>query len=409
MPLTLKQIENASPKNKPYKLADSGGLCLLVNPTGAKLWRWRYRYAGKEKMMALGEFPIVTLKDVRDRHFEAKRTLSSGVDPMAERKAEAAAKQEEIKTKQREAESSFKNIALDWWAWWSIGKSSRHAATVMARLEADVFPAIGHLFIETVETRHVRQIVLTIEERGARDVAKRAHEVVGQIFRFALARGLATRNPAAEFKPRDILAATKTENYARVEAKELPELLVKMEEYNGDALTRLAMKLMAYTFVRTSEEIEAPWTEFNLGEARWVIPPERMKMDTPHIVPLARQAVEVLRALKLLTGSSKYILPGAIDKNKPMSNNTILYALYRLGYRGRMTGHGFRGLASTILHENGFEEAHIELQLAHMKRDKVAAAYNHARYLKQRADMMQWWADYLDEQLMKGRSSQLSA
>ena len=409
MPLTLKQIENASPKNKPYKLTDSGGLCLLINPSGAKLWRWRYRYAGKEKMMAFGEFPIVSLKDVRERHFEAKRTLSSGIDPMAERKAEATAKQEEIKTKQREAESSFRNIALDWWAWWSIGKSSRHAATVMARLEADIFPAIGHLYIETVETRHVRQIVLTIEERGARDVAKRAHEVIGQIFRFAIARGRATRNPAAEFKPRDILAATKTENYARVEAKELPELLVKIDEYKGDALTRLAMKLMAYTFVRTSEEIEAPWTEFSLDEARWVIPPERMKMDTPHIVPLARQAVDVLRALKLLNGSSKYILPGAIDKKKPMSNNTILYALYRLGYRGRMTGHGFRGLASTILHENGFDEAHIELQLAHMKRDKVAAAYNHAKYLKQRAGMMQWWADYLDEQLAKGRSRLLSA
>lgn len=405
MPLTLKQIENASPKNKPYKLADSGGLCLLVTPTGAKLWRWRYRFDGKEKMMALGEFPIVTLKDVRERHYEARKTLSSGVDPMAERKAEAAAKQEEIKAQQREAESSFENVASKWWVWWSVGKSPRHAETVMNRLKADVYPAFGHKAIEAVSAADIREAMLTIERRDARDVAKRAHETVSQIFRYAIARDIASRNPAADFKPRDILAAVQTENHARVEAKELPELLVKMDEYNGDALTRLAMKLMAYTFVRTSEEIEAPWTEFNLDEAKWVIPPDRMKMDTPHIVPLSHQAVGVLRALKLLTGHGKYVLPGAIDKKKPMSNNTILYALYRLGYRGRMTGHGFRGLASTILHENGFEEAHIELQLAHMKRDKVAAAYNHAKYLKQRIEMMQWWADYLDQQLEKGRAA----
>jgi integrase len=163
------------------------------------------------------------------------------------------------------------------------------------------------------------------------------------------------------------------------------------------------MKLMAYTFVRTSELIEAPWTELDLDEARWTIPAERMKMDTPHVVPLSRQGVEVLRALKLLTGNGRLVFPGAKDKKKPMSNNTILYALYRLGYRDRMNGHGFRGLASTILHENGFEEAHIELQLAHMKRNKVAAAYNHAKYLKQRTAMMQWWADYLDVQLAMSR------
>jgi integrase len=229
------------------------------------------------------------------------------------------------------------------------------------------------------------------------------HETISQIFRFAIARDLATRNPAADFKPRDILAEARTENRARVDASELPELLAKMDDYNGDAITRFAMKLMAYTFVRTSEEIEAPWTEFDLDNARWTIPPERMKMDTPHIVPLSRQALEVLRALKLLTGNGRLAFPGANDRNKSMSNNTILYALYRLGYRDRMTGHGFRGLASTILNENGFDETHIELQLAHMKRNKVAAAYNHAKYLKQRTAMMQWWADYLDAQLAKGR------
>ena len=250
--------------------------------------------------------------------------------------------------------------------------------------------------------------MLAVEGRGARDVAKRSHETTGQIFRYAIAHGIATRNPAADFKPSDILAEASSENFARVDAKELPNLLLKMESYDGDALTRLAMRLMAYTFVRTSELIESQWPEFDLDHARWDIPAARMKMDTPHIVPLSRQAVEVLRALKLLTGRGRFVFPGANDKNKPMSNNTILFALYRLGYKGRMTGHGFRGLASTILHENNFADAHVELQLAHQKRNKVAAAYNHAKYLIQRGAMLQWWADYLDAQLAKGEESNSS-
>jgi integrase len=245
--------------------------------------------------------------------------------------------------------------------------------------------------------------MLAVAARGARDVAKRIHETSGQIFRYAIANEIAIRNPAADFKTRDILVQAKTENFARVDVRDLPELLVKMDDYNGDALTRFALKLIAYTFERTSELIEAPWLEFDLDNARWVIPPERMKMATPHIVPLSCQSVEVLRALKLLTGNGKLIFPGANDKNISMSNNTILGALYRLGYQGRMTGHGFRGLASTILNESGFDEAHVELQLAHMKRNKVAAAYNHAKYLQQRTVMMQWWADYLDGQLAYGR------
>ncbi len=403
MALTIKEIDGAKAAGKPYKLADGGGLCLLIAASGAKLWRWRFRFDGKEKMMAFGEYPFVTLKEARERHLDARKKLASGIDPMAERKAEGEAKQREAQARQREAENSFENIARKWWEWWSIGKSPRHTDTVMRRLEADVFPAFGHKFIDAVTAADVRELMLKIERRDARDVAKRAHETTSQIFRFAIARDIASRNPAADFKPRDILAEARTENRARVNAKELPELLAKMDDYNGDAITRFAMKLMAYTFVRTSEEIEAPWTEFDLDEARWIIPAERMKMNTPHIVPLSRQAVEVLRALKLLTGNGRLVFPGANNRNKPISNNTILYALYRLGYRDRMTGHGFRGLASTILNENGFDESHIELQLAHMKRNKVAAAYNHAKYLKQRTTMMQWWADYLDAQLAKGR------
>ncbi len=405
MALTIKEIDGAKPTDKPYKLADGGGLCILIPPSGAKLWRWRYRVDGKEKMMALGEYPLVSLREARERHSEARKALANGVDPMAERKAEGEAKQKEAEARQREAENSFENVAREWWKWWLIGKSPRHADTTMRRMEADVFPAYGHKSINEVTAADVRQLMIAVEKRDARDVAKRIHETTSQIFRFAIARDIAARNPAADFKPRDILAEAQTENRARVDANELPELLVKIDNYNGDAITRLAMKLMTYTFVRTSEEIEAPWSEFDLDEARWTIPAERMKMKTPHLVPLSRQAVEVLRALKQITGNGHFVFAGARDKKKPISNNTILYALYRLGYRDRMTGHGFRGLASTILHEHEFEEAHIELQLAHTKRNKVAAAYNHAKYLKQRTEMMQWWADYLDEQLAKGRKA----
>ncbi len=403
MPLTIKEIENAKPREKKYKLADSGGLCLVVQPWGGKFWLWRYRFDGTEKNMTFGDYPHVGPKDARDLHFAAKKLLAAGTNPMSERKAEAEAKQQQVKAIQREADSSFEKVARKWWAWWSIGKSTRHAETLMNRLEADVFPVIGHLPIDAVLTTHIRDIMLTIETRGASDVAKRAHQSIGQVFRFAIARELASRNPAADFRPRDVLAATESENFAHVDEKDLPELLVKMDGYNGDALTRFGLRLLAYCFPRTSELIEAPWTEFDLDRARWDIPKERMKMKTAHIVPLPRQAVEVLRALKLLTGNGKLVFPGALDKEKPMSNNTLLYALYRLGYQGRMTGHGFRGLASTILNENDFDDEHVDLQLAHMKRNKVSAAYNHAKYLKQRTVMMQWWADYLDAQLAKGR------
>lgn len=308
MGLTNKEIDNAKPKDKKYKLADGGGLCLHVSPSGAKLWVWRYRIGGTEKNMAFGEYPMVTIKEARELHFAARKALDTGVDPMAERRAESDARKNEAKARQREAENSFEDVARKWWEWWAIGKSPRHADTVMRRLQADVFPAYGHKFIDNVTAADIRKLMISVEARDARDVAKRVHETTSQIFRFAVVRDIAGRNPAADFKPRDILAEARTENRARVDAKELPELLAKMEDYNGDALTRLAMRLMAYTFVRTSEEIEAPWSEFDLDEARWTIPAERMKMNTPHIVPLSRQAVEVLRALKLLTGNGRFVL-----------------------------------------------------------------------------------------------------
>lgn len=404
MALTDTAIRTVKRQGKPFKMYDRDGLFLLVNPIGSKLWRWRFRFDGKEKLMALGEYPLVGLAQARELHLTARKKLATGVDPMAERKTVAEAKQREVEAQQREAESSFEKIGRKWWAWWSVGKSPRHVDTVMRRLEADVFPVIGHKFIDAITAPDIRELILPIEARGARDVAKRAHETIGQIFRYAIANGLATRNPAADFKPRDVLKPAEEENFARVEAKDLPALLLKMWEYDGDILTIYALQLMAYLWVRTSELIEAEWPEFDLDGARWEIPKERMKKRRPHIVPLPTQAVAILRILYWRTGRGKKVFPGANDKEKTMSNNTILFALYRLGYKGEMTGHGFRGVASTVLYDSGqFEEDWIEMQLAHVERNKVKGAYNHAKYLKQRTVMMQWWADYLDGQLAKGR------
>jgi integrase len=243
----------------------------------------------------------------------------------------------------------------------------------------------------------------TIEQRGARDIAKRALETTGQVFRFAIAHGYSTRNPASEIRPSNVLKSRRKVNYARVDSRELPDLLRAIEVYQGTRVTRLALEFMALTFVRTGELIGATWAEFDTEAARWDIPSERMKMRTPHIVPLSRQALDVLDTLHTLTGQSKWLFPGDRNAKKQMSNNTILKALERLGYKGRMTGHGFRGLASTILHEQGYSHEHIELQLAHAPRDAVSAAYNHALYLEPRAKMMQDWADFLERTQRGGK------
>ena len=236
-----------------------------------------------------------------------------------------------------------------------------------------------------------------IEKRGALDIAKRQLQKCSQIMRYAVANDLAERNSVADVQPSDILPARKKRNYARLDAKDLPQLLHDMDAYAGGEHTRLALQLMALTFVRTGELIGAKWEEIDLGDAaRWDIPAERMKMHTPHIVPLSRQARIVLGKLKSISYGREYVFPADTGKPTHMSNNTVLYALYRMGYRGRMTGHGFRGVASTILHEQGWPHDHIELQLAHQERDEVSAAYNHAQHLKPRARMMQAWAGYLE-------------
>ena len=396
MALTDTEIRRSKPDESPYKLSDGGGLHLLVTPTGGKLWRWKYRFDGAEKLMALGRYPEVALADARERRDAARKRLANDIDPMAERKAEKTAVL--VAT-----EHTFQKIAEQWLEHWRGNKSARHSATTRNRLKVNVYPVLGERPIAEVEPMELVQLAKGIEGRGASDMAKRILQIVGMVFRYAVAHGYSKRNPAAEIRPSDILKPTRKTNMARIDAKELPALLRAIEVYQGRQLTRLAIKLMALTFVRTSELIGARWEEFDIDARRWSIPATRMKMKTPHIVPLALQAIEVLELLRTISGNSELIFPGEQDSKKSMSNMTILKALERMGYKGRMTGHGFRGLASTILHEQGYNHDHIELQLAHAPRNAVSAAYNHALYLEPRAIMMQDWADFLERTQRGGK------
>ncbi len=393
MTLTAIQIKNAKPQDKDYKITDGEGLYLLVTKAGGKLWKLKYRFAGKEKKLSCGEYPYITLQDARVKREEAKKLLANGIDP-------SEAKKSAIAEKQAHDTNTFRVWAGHWFEHWHIDKSPSHADYAQRRLEADIYPTIGDMPMADIEAPQVAAIMRTIAARGALDVAKRSHQTIRQVFRYAIANdtsGKVTRNPASDIMYSDIVKPRKVKNLARVDLKDLPALLRAIDTSETRAATRIAIKLMAYTFVRTSELIEARWEEFDLEAKQWRIPAERMKMKTPHIVPLANQAIELLQTLKSHTGNSALLFHNQNDYTKSMSNNTILMALKRMGYQGKMTGHGFRGIASTALHEQGYDHQHIETQLAHSARDEVSAAYNHALYLKPRTVMMQHWADYLDD------------
>lgn len=393
MALTDIAIKNAKPKDTTYKLSDGGGLQLHITPNGSKLWRLAYRFDGKQKTLSFGAYPTVSLADAREERDKAKKLLVKDKDPSSVARAEKAAQLEQ-------KANTFKVWAENWLAHWQDDKSPRHVGYTERRLEADIYPILGHMPIADIEAPHVADVLRKIAARGALDIAKRSHSTISQIFRHAIANdesGTVKRNPASDIKPSDIIKPRQKVNYARVDLKELPALLRAIDNSEARPVTRIAIKLMALTFVRTSELIEAKWNEFDLDANEWRIPPERMKMKSPHIVPLAKQAIELLSTLHPITGNTDYLFPNQNDYDKPMSNNTILKALERMGYKGRMTGHGFRGIASTSLHEQGYVHEHIEIQLAHSERDAVSAAYNHALYIPQRIVMMQAWADYLDE------------
>ena len=395
MALTDATVKTAKPADKAYKLGDAGGLYLFVTPAGGKLWRLKYRIDGKEQKLSFGVYPDVSLADARAKRDEARKQLANNINP-------TSAKKEALAQSKLDKSNTFEYWAQRWLLHWQNDKSPFHVASTQRRLEKDIYPAIGNMPMTSIDAMHIADIMRAISARGALDLAKRSKNTISQVFRYAMANDTrainrVSRNPAIDFMPSDIIQPRKATNHARVNIKELPALLRAIDTSETRAITRIAIKLMAYTFVRTSELIQAKWGEFNLSANEWRIPAERMKMNTPHIVPLATQSVELLETLKNITGDTDYLFPHLNNHKKTMSNNTILKALERMGYKGTMTGHGFRGIASTALHEQGFDHQHIELQLAHSERNEVSAAYNHALYLTQRKAMMQQWADYLDE------------
>lgn len=388
MPLTDRAIRNAKPGDKPLRLFDGGGMYLEIAPAGGRWWRFKYRFAGKEKRLSLGVYPDVALAEARNRRDAARKMLAGGIDPGEHRKAEKRA------TAGRAA-NSFEAVAREWYGKQAHVWVSHHASDVLRRLESNLFPEIGDGPISEVTAPMLLAAVRKIEHRGAYDLAHRVLQVASQVFRYGVATGRCERDPAPDL--RGALTPHKGKHQAAVTPEELPALLRAIYGYGevGDKLTGLALRLLAMTFTRTGELIGAEWSEIDLESCVWIIPASRMKMKTEHVVPLSRQAIEALRELRAIGGGSRYVFPGR-NPDKPISNNTMLFALYRLGYKGKMTGHGFRAVASTILNEAGFSGDVIERQLAHCERDEIRGAYNRAEYLADRRVMMQQWADMLD-------------
>lgn len=390
MKLTNTAITSAKPKEKPYKLADGGGMYLEVAPSGGKLWRLKYRFGGKEKLLSLGKYPQTTLAEARAKREELKKILASGTDPSEHRKQQ----KQDIALS---SANSFETVAREWHENQKATWSNSHTKTVLQRLEADIFPALGYKPINDITAPELLNVVRKIETRGAHDVAKRAVQVCGQIFRYGIVTGRNERNPAGDL--RGALKTAPKGHYAAIEPDDIPEFLATLNKNEARLYreTTLAIKLLMLTFVRTSELIEAKWNEFDFKKALWSIPAERMKMKRPHVIPLANQTIEILEELKELGGNSEWILPSQFGSRKHMSNNTILKALERLGYKGRMTGHGFRALAMTTIKEHlGYMHEIVDRQLAHAPKTTNDKAYDRTKFIKERTKMMQDWANYLD-------------
>jgi len=395
MPLTDTTIRNAKAKDKPYKLSDEKGLYLLVNKS-SKYFRFDYRYAAKRKTLALGVYPDVTLADAREKRDDARKLLQNKIDPSQYRKETKSIQEEQVA-------NSFEIVAREWFTKnkhiWTEG----HSKTIISRLESNAFPWLGTRPVSSITAPELLAVLRRIEARGAIDTTHRIKQICGQVFRYAIATGRAERDPSADL--RGALSPAKSKRMATItDPKQIGGLLRAIDGYQGHLITRCALKLAPLVFVRPGELRHAEWQEINFEQAEWKIPAEKMKMRSAHIVPLSKQAIDIFREIEPLTGRGRYVFPSLRTSERPMSNNTILGALRRLGYaKEEMSGHGFRAMASTILHEQGWPSDMIERQLAHSERNSIKAAYNHAQHLPERRKMMQEWANYLNK--LKGERS----
>lgn len=397
MPLTDLRIRAEKPGEKPRKLADGGGLYLLINPNGGKWWRLKYRYGGKEKLLSLGTYPDVSLREAREKRDEARQQLRNDIDPGANRKALKAAESPEVV-------DSFEVIAREWFSKNVDNWTKVHADKLKRRLEKDVYPWLGVRPIADITTQELLKALERIQERGAIDTARRAQQSCAQIFNYAIITGRATHNPAANLRGA-LRVAKQTHHAAITDPKQVGVLLRAIDAYQGTFVGRSALRLAPLVFVRPGELRHAEWSEIDLDSAEWSIPASKMKMREPHLVPLSKQAVEILSDLHRITGRGKYVFPSNLGGDRPMSENTILKALRKMGFENEeMSGHGFRAMARTLMDEElGVRVDLIEHQLAHAVRDPNGRAYNRTKHRVERRKMMQDWADYLDN-LRAGQS-----
>lgn len=386
MKLSDTAIRGAKPGLKPYKLGDGNGLYLFVTTTGKKYWRMDYRFEGKRKTAAFGVYPDVKLKAAREKCYEVKALLAQGIDPGPQ------------KNSQKLTENTFEAVAREWFQKQEPGWVLAHSQRVIRRLEKNAFPIMGGKNIDQITSLDLLNVLRIVENRGTVETAHRLRQTCGQIWRYAIITGRAQHDVTAALK--DALQPAKSTHMATItDPVYVGELLRAIYGYQGQFITLCALKLAPLTFVRPGELRRAEWSEIDTVNAMWKIPSEKMKMSRPHMIPLSRQALEIIEELRPYTEyRSRYLFPSIRTGKRPMSDNTILAALRRMGYsKEEMSGHGFRAMASTLLHENRWDSHYIELQLSHVERNSVKAAYNHAQYIDERKKMMQWWADYLDE------------
>ncbi|TCW43016.1 integrase [Phytobacter diazotrophicus] len=389
MMLNARKVEAAKGQEKSYKLADGGGLYLQVEPNGSRYWRMKYRFGGKEKRLSFGVYPTVSLADARQKREEAKKLLALGDDPGEVKKAKKLAL-----TAATEILNPFREVALEWHRMKSPKWSEGYASDILEAFDKDVFPHIGYRPIADIKPLELLEVLRLIEARGAMEKAKKVRQRCGEVFRYAIVTGRAVYNPAPDLA--SAMQGHEAIHYPFLKPSELPEFFKALNAYTGSPIVLLGAHLLILTGLRTGELRAAEWREVDFGNAVWEIPKERMKMRRAHIVPLSKQTLAYLEVLKELTGNYSLMFPGRNDPSKCMSEASINQVFKRIGYGGRVTGHGFRHTMSTILHEKGFNSAWIETQLAHLDKNSIRGIYNHAQYLEGRREMMQWYADFIN-------------
>ena len=386
MPLNDMQIRRAKPEAKAYTLGDGQGLSLLIEPNGSKSWRFRYRYAGKPKMISLGVYPTITLADARSRRDDARKLVAEGKNPSEVRKEQKIALQ-------TESESAFEKIATEWHQMKSAKWSAGYASDIMEAFQNDIFPYVGTRPIGEIKPLELLNVLRKIEKRGALEKMRKVRQRCSEVFRYAIATGRAEFNPAADLS--SALEVHQSNHFPFLKADELPGFLRALDSYTGSRLVQIATKLLMITGLITIELRAALWQEFDLDYVIWEIPTERMKMRRSHLVPLSTQALNLLHELKVMTGNYRYVFPGRNDPNKPMSEASINQVIKRIGYGGKVTDHGFRHILSTILHELGYESSWIEMQLAHVDKNNIRSTYDHAQYLERRRYTLENYSNLL--------------